>query len=131
MAVTIQGVDGITFNDASTQAKSASTGQTGSAPFYTARAWVNFNGTNGTIRSSGNISSVTRNARVDYTLTFTTAMPDANYAFTIGSNYAVGDSGAWLGNLGQNGSVAPTTTVLRLGNAAIPDFTYSCVVIFR
>ena len=53
----------------------------GSAPSYSARAWVNFNGT-GTvaIRDSGNVSSITDNGTGDYTVNFTTAMPDANYA---------------------------------------------------
>jgi hypothetical protein len=54
---------------------------TGTAPYYGARAWVNFDGTTspGTIRASGNVSSVTRNSTGDYNINFTTAMPDANY----------------------------------------------------
>ena len=52
----------------------------GSAPVYACRAWVNFDGTNGNIRASGNVSSVTDNGTGDYTVNFTTAMPDANYA---------------------------------------------------
>ena len=45
------------------------------------RAWVNFNGT-GTvaIRASFNVSSITDNGTGDFTVNFTTAMPDANYA---------------------------------------------------
>ena len=60
----------------------------GSAPVYACRAWVNFNGTTspGTIRASGNVSSVTRNATGDYTVNFTTAMPDANYCGLISTN---------------------------------------------
>jgi hypothetical protein len=54
---------------------------TGTAPIYMCRAWVNFDGTTGpgTIRGSGNVSSVTRNGTGDYTINFTTAMPDVNY----------------------------------------------------
>ena len=54
---------------------------TGSAPIYACRAWVNFDGT-GTvaIRASGNVSSITDNGPGDYTVNFTTAMEDANYA---------------------------------------------------
>jgi hypothetical protein len=54
----------------------------GSAPVYACRAWVNFNGTTapGTIRASGNVSSVTRNSTGIYTINFTTAMPDSNYS---------------------------------------------------
>ena len=51
------------------------------ATAYGCRAWVNFDGT-GTvaIRASGNVSSITDNGTGDYTVNFTTAMPDANYA---------------------------------------------------
>ena len=47
---------------------------------YGCRAWVNFNGT-GTvaIRGSGNVSSITDNGTGNYTVNFSTAMPDANY----------------------------------------------------
>ena len=53
----------------------------GNPPLYACRAWVNFNGT-GTvaIRASGNVSSITDNGTGNYTVNFTTAMPDANYA---------------------------------------------------
>jgi hypothetical protein len=49
-----------------------------------AKAWVNFNGT-GTvaIRSSFNVSSITDNGTGDYTINFTTAMPNANYAALV------------------------------------------------
>jgi hypothetical protein len=52
----------------------------GTAPVYACRAWVNFNGT-GTvaIRASGNVSSITDNNTGDYTVNFTTALPDADY----------------------------------------------------
>lgn len=52
----------------------------GSAPSYSARAWVNFDGT-GTvaIRASGNVTSITDNGVGDYTVNFTTALVDANY----------------------------------------------------
>jgi hypothetical protein len=50
----------------------------------TAKAWVNFNGT-GTvaIRASYNVSSITDNGVGQYTVNFTTAISDANYAFLI------------------------------------------------
>jgi len=53
----------------------------GTAPLYMCRAWVNFNGT-GTpaIRASGNVTSITDNGVGNYTVIFTTAMPDANYS---------------------------------------------------
>lgn len=59
----------------------------GSAPIYAARAWVNFDGSgtigaNQTVRASGNVTSVLKTASGSYTITFTTAMPDANYAIS-------------------------------------------------
>lgn len=58
----------------------------GTAPLYMCRAWVNFNGT-GTvaIRASGNVTSITDNGTGDYTVNFTNAMPDGNYAYTLGT----------------------------------------------
>jgi hypothetical protein len=54
------------------------------ATAYACRAWVNFNGT-GTpaIVGSGNVSSITDNSAGNYTINFTTAMPDANYAVSM------------------------------------------------
>lgn len=62
----------------------ASLNATGTAPIYACRAWVNFNGT-GTvaIRASGNVSSITDNGVGDYTVNFTTAMPDVNYCVSL------------------------------------------------
>src|SRR6056297_1621180 len=61
---------------------------TGSAPVYACRAWVNFDGT-GTIsiRESGNVSSITDNGTGDYTVNFTTAMPDSNYSITFSLSF--------------------------------------------
>jgi hypothetical protein len=79
--------------DAAVTAPKLSGAQTGTAPIYGVRAWVNFNGTrnvtdtgastngaNVLLKASGNVTSVLKNATGDYTITFTTALPDANYA---------------------------------------------------
>ena len=64
---------------------------TGSAPIFAPRAWVSFDGTrdssgtttsantNRFIYGSGNVASVLKTATGTYTITFTTAMPSANY----------------------------------------------------
>jgi hypothetical protein len=71
--------------DANITAAKLSGAQTGDAPIYGCRAWVNFDGrgevsTDQSIRGSGNVSRVRKNADGDYTVFFTTAMPDQNYA---------------------------------------------------
>ena len=60
----------------------------GSAPSYSCRAWVNFNGT-GTpaIIASGNVASITDNGTGDYTVVFTTAMEDTKYAVVAMTDY--------------------------------------------
>ena len=74
-----------------------------------AKAWVNFNGTTspGTIRSSYNVSSVTKNAAGDYTVNFATAFADANYSWAAAHNF-LSDNAVDCG-----GRQAPTTTTLR------------------
>ena len=71
MSTTISGTNGVTFPDST----SMQTGQ------QACKAWVNFNGT-GTvaIRAGYNVSSISDNGTGDYTVNFTTAMPDSNYA---------------------------------------------------
>ena len=59
----------------------------GTAPLYGCRAWANWDGTLSTPitpRGSGNISSITKNSTGNYTLNFTTALPDTNYAGVFG-----------------------------------------------
>ena len=59
----------------------------GAAPSYSARAWVNWNGT-GTvaIRDSDNVSSITDSGVGIYVVNFIIAMPSANYAAIAGGN---------------------------------------------
>lgn len=80
------------INNAAVTAAKLDGAQTGSAPIYGCRAWVNFNGTAGstidgefrcTIRGSGNVTKAVRTATGTYSVTFTTAMPDENYAAVI------------------------------------------------
>jgi len=95
--LTTSGITGNLVGNVTGNADTATTLSTasGSAPSYACRAWVNFDGTRDTtgavstantnrfIRSSGNVASVLRNAVGDYTITFTTAMSDANYSICL------------------------------------------------
>jgi hypothetical protein len=102
-----------------------------------AKAWVNFNGT-GTvaIRDSFNVSSITDNGTGDYTVNFTTAMPNANYSVAGGTSGV--STGFGVFTLNRNGStgaeVAPTTSAVRLNTCnqlqTASDVTYVYVSIF-
>jgi hypothetical protein len=84
---------------------------------YTAKAWVNFNGT-GTvaIRASGNVSSITDNGTGDYSLNFTTAMTDTNYCPVIGGDFAQGTPR-------DNGMYLPTNFTFATGSLRISTTT--------
>jgi hypothetical protein len=103
---------------------------------YGCRAWVNFNGT-GTvaIRTSGNVTSITDNGTGDYTVNFTTAMPDANYAMGAAGEVA---SGTNYNVIQFNQNTSPTTSAVRLtslnqsgGVPAVFDSARVTVAIFR
>lgn len=78
-----------------------------------AKAWVNFNGyAPATIRSSHNVSSVTRNSAGNYTIDFTTALANANYAATCtGSGDAITAALCYEANTGNNRSNASTSAI--------------------
>ena len=101
------------------------------ATAYGCRAWVNFNGT-GTvaIRASGNVSSITDNGTGDYTVNFTTAMPDANYiAASTGGQRTIN----WA--LFLLSTTVPTTSAFRYNTTNPSDVAldnpYNYVSFFR
>jgi hypothetical protein len=107
--------------------------QNGSAPIYGARAWVNFNGT-GTvaIRASGNVTSITDNGTGDYTVNFTTAMADANYAAAVSGSRA-NDNSRFGDNFINYGPSTTTTQRILTNNTAgtALDWAAMNVSIFR
>jgi len=121
-----------------TLATSASklTTASGSAPSYSARAWVRFvgtgtTGTNQTITGSGNVTTVYKNGDGDYTITFTTAMPNANYAVSAtGSNTTIANGNRAL--MAKDGSFTTTTVdILSVYSATTAaDCAAISVVIF-
>ena len=108
----------------------------GSAPIYACRAWVNFNGENTVaIRASGNVSSVTDNGTGDYTVNFTTAMPDADYCSVFSSNDASGSGTNSPIATGKRGTAQTTTAVgVRTKfnqDSSLDDHDYIFVTVFR
>ena len=111
---------------------SFNSGYGSAAVAYGCRAWVNFNGT-GTIaiRASANVTSLTDNGTGDYTVNFTTAMPDANYSVCG----AVGNVTSSDKFIVPTNSAAPTTSTVRIGSTTAAgsynDNTYVWAAIFR
>jgi hypothetical protein len=103
------------------------------ATAYGCRAWVNFNGT-GTpaIRASGNVSSITDNGTGDYTVNFTTAMPDANYSTTGTVDRAGVAVSGYFFNVDENSVLAGSVdVVVRTRADTRSDAANLSVAIFR
>ena len=98
-----------------------------------AKAWVNFNGT-GTvaIRDSFNVSSITDNGTGDYTVNFTTAMPNANYGSALTCSTTAGVSVPFI--FSRQTQTAQTTSAYRIGvtasNTANDDAVLVCASFF-
>jgi len=101
------------------------------------RAWVNFNGATVTnpasmtgVRGSFNVSSILDNGTGDYTVNFTTAMPDANYS----AQYMLSDSRQYIKTL-ANGGADPTASQFRLQSltaaGAASDAVFNLLAFFR
>jgi hypothetical protein len=103
------------------------------ATAYGCRAWVNFNGT-GTvaIRASGNVSSITDNGTGDYTVNFTTAFPDANYAFAGIGKEGTGTGRVVYSRLADTLTTSACQIRTRDGTLATnSDTTYVLLSFFR
>ena len=124
---------GISLASGKTLPATSLTTASGSAPSYSARAWVNFNGT-GTvaIRGSGNVSSITDNGAGDYDVNLTTAMSDTNGS--IGA-CAAETAGSNTGGLRVISASFSSTTVIKVSalyqNGGVADPQFVGVQVFR
>jgi len=102
------------------------------ATAYGCRAWVNFNGTGVVaIRASGNVSSITDNGTGNYTVNFTTAMPDANYSMVLTSG---GTSTSLAARIDNPASLTTTSAgpILCVNTSfSVLDQLFVMVAIFR
>ena len=157
--ITVAGVDQVVINNAgdvaattftgalagnAATATKLSTATVGTAPSYAARAFVVFDATrnengvadlsntNRFIYSSGNVASALRTALGNYTVTFSTPFPNADYAFSLSLHHPAG--------FAPNGGAS----AFSYGAASLGVFTYYtysagayydplqvCVVIYR
>lgn len=83
------------------------------AAAYGCRAWVNFS-SNGTIRASGNVSSVTQNGTGDYSINFSNAMPDTSYACALAVRRAGTNDVLFANPFGASSGTAFSTGSLRI-----------------
>jgi hypothetical protein len=72
-------------------------------------AWVKFVGATGAISASYNVSSITRVTTGQYTVTFASALADANYTYAVNMFGLAGANGYFTGT-----GVLPTTTAFGM-----------------
>ena len=99
-------------------------GYSSAATVYGCRAWVNFNGGSAAIRASGNVSSITRNSTGNYTVNFTTAMPDTNYSQHIHAFPETTSAGGY-GAGSYRGTQQKTTSLFRFATVNYTDSVFS------
>lgn len=112
----------------------------GSNYLAAARAFVNFNGADGTMRKFFGVSGVGKNGNGDYTITFDPPMPDASYALVCTGVMRgdVGNSSSFqircTGSYG-NPPTLMTDSQVRLVHTSSTgtnvDTDQGCVVVFR
>jgi len=96
---------------------------------YGCRAWVNFNGVSGVIRSSGNVSSVTVISTGNYTISFTIPLPDTNYSAILTVDQA--DPGGELITANTADYTTPRTTSSLRVACAQPTVGVKNTLIFQ
>lgn len=105
------------------------------ATAYGCRAWVKFGGV-GTISGSGNVTSVTNPSNGRYVVSFTTAMPDANYAVSTGGTVVDSTGNPWQawGNISRGygtGSFTIDCSAQGTTGAAQANWAIVTVAVFR
>ena len=94
-----------------------------------AQAWVQFVGSTAVISKSYNVSSITRASAGLYTINFTNALTDANYA--IGGSCGTGGNNTTIFSAPSN---TPTTTACQIVTcntaASNIDYAYVSVIFF-
>ena len=98
-----------------------------------AKAWVQYNGSTQTINGSFNISSVTYSGTGSYTINFTTAMVNANYAVSVvGGTTSFSNILGTCGNATYSPSFQTTSVKVNFDNSAGTQVnpTFACIAVF-
>jgi len=118
--------------DQSADARSKTIGQN-----FRCRAWVSFGTAFATIYGSANVSSVTRSSAGDYTINFTTNMPDTNYCVHVTTADGNTNNNVVVGTIDGSGTPYYSLSTSSVGvfnmseDTGATDSVITCVAIFR
>jgi len=107
------------------------------ATAYGCRAWANINGSlsgANAPRAGGNVSSVNRTANGQFTVSFSVAMPDANYSVVASANANGGALVSSMPNSSGYAASAPSTGSFNMlvgSTAAGQNSLYVNIAVFR
>ena len=119
----------MTINCAGTLQHNSGYGSVATA--YGCRAWANFRGSSTVLlNGSGNVSSITDHATGQYSVNFSTSMPDANYGY-VGSagNYDTSSTTQYAAIQGPRSTTAQRIFTQVAG--VVNDALSVAVIIFR
>jgi hypothetical protein len=102
----------------------------GSAPSYSARAWIFFNGSTFTVRATANISLVTDVGTGLYDVSFTTGMSSANYA-VVGTGAYTSNNIRWAGSDGPFQTSSGMRIRCEGRDGSGQDQEYTSIVVFQ
>jgi hypothetical protein len=136
----LAGSSGLTFNGTTLQATALQTATLNSTSGVLAtqngmtgiaKAWVNWTGgSSPSIQNSFNVSSITRNGTGDYSINFTTAMPNANYVVAGTCQQTLSNYGTSIGFPFQAVATTSVARICTAFNATTFDAGYASVAVF-
>jgi len=97
-----------------------------------AKAWAQYNGTNGTIRGSYNVSSITYNTTGETTVNFTNAFANTSYAMAGSGSAASTASGTRIIMMADSFIATGSCRIYSVYSAVTPaDSLYLSVAFFQ
>lgn len=100
------------------------------AAAYGCRVWINFIGSTAVIRGSGGVSSLTRASAGNYTINYTTAMPDTSYSAIATKQSVASNADCQLYDLFASRTTTSSTWV-NVEGAAVADSANINIAFFR
>ena len=98
-----------------------------------AKVWINFDGKNViNIRDSFNVSTITDNGTGHYTVNFTNAMSNSNYACsTTGGNETGNGEGSWVATRDLDDNLTTSVRIVTYNNSgSFQDTTQVYLIVF-
>ena len=78
-----------------------------------AKAWVNFNGSTQAVRGSYNVSSITLVATGQFTVNYTSALPNVNYSIQVTASSVASGTSPTFASIYESGTISTSGTTVQ------------------